>query len=110
MDADERAVFDYLKTFGDEWVHAKEICRKAATTKRQYYEDPSWALPVLQRMKDREIVEDDLHARFRIKPVPKKDRKERWVAPDIQKTLQEGGIEVDAENTETASDEYYEQL
>ena len=109
MDADERAVFEYLKTFGAEWVHAKEICRKAATTKRQYYDDPLWALPVLQRMKEREIVEDDLHSRYRVKPVPKKG-KGRWVAPDIEKVLKEGGIEVEAEDTQIAPDEYYEQL
>jgi len=109
MDADEREVFQYLKTFGEDWVNAREICRRAGG-KRRYYEDNDWAKPVLQRMKDRQIVESDVQGRFRIKPLPRKGRKGRWVSPDIQKILEEGGVQTDAEQTETLSDEHYEQL
>src|ERR1700727_1203312 len=34
MDADEREVYDFLGTFGESWVNAKEICRRASTKKR----------------------------------------------------------------------------
>jgi len=109
MDADEREVFQFLKTFGEDWVNPKEICRRAGT-KRRYYEDNDWAKPVLQRMKERQIVESDVRGRFRIKPLPRKGRKGHWVAPDLQKILEEGGAQADAEAPETLSDEHYEQL
>ena len=109
MDAEEREVYDYLKNYGEEWVNAKEICRRAGG-KRRFYQDNDWAKPVLQRMKDRQILESDIQGRYRIKPVAKKGRKGRWVSPDIKQILQEGGVQVDAEETESSSDEHYEQL
>ena len=109
MDAEEREVYDYLKTYGEDWVNAKEICRRAGG-KRRFYEDNDWAKPVLLRMKERQIVESDIQGRWRVRPSPKKGREGRWVSPDIQKILQEGGVQVDAEATKAATDEHYEQL
>ncbi len=109
MDSDEREVYDYLKTFGEDWINAKEVCRRAGG-KRRYYEDNSWAIPILLRMKERQILEGDMLGRYRIKPQPKKGRKGRWVSPDIAKILQEGGVQADAESIEPASDEPLEQL
>ena len=60
-------------------------------------------------MAERGILERDLLGRYRIKPVPRKKKDHRWVAPDIAKILKEGGVEVeDAGDIE--SDEYYDQL
>jgi hypothetical protein len=109
MDADEREIFEYLKTFGEEWVNAKEICRRAAGKKR-YNEDNNWAKPILHRMKERQVLEGDELGRYRIKPPPRRGHKGRWVAPDIEKILREGGVEVNAENTEAPNAEQYEQL
>jgi ribosomal protein L12E/L44/L45/RPP1/RPP2 len=109
MDADEREIFDYLKTFGEEWVNAKEICRRAGG-KRRYHEDNNWAKPILHRMKEQHILEGDELGRFRIKPPPKKGHKGRWVSPDIQKILNESGVQVDADRADAATDEHYEQL
>ena len=108
MDADEREIFDYLKTYGEEWVNAKEVCRRAGG-KRRFNEDNSWAKPILQRMKERGILEGDMLGRYRIKPPPRKGRKGRWVSPDIEKILQEGGINVETEHVKPP-DETYEQL
>ena len=108
MDADEREIFDYLSTFGEQWVNAKEICRRASTKKR-FNEDNNWAKPILHRMKERYIVEGDQMGRYRIKLI-KKGHKGKWVSPDIEKILREGGVEVDVERSEAASDEHYEQL
>jgi hypothetical protein len=108
MDADEREIFDYLKTFGEEWVNAKEVCRRAGGKKR-FNEDNSWAKPILHRMKERHILEGDQLGRYRIKPV-KKGHKGKWVSPDIEKILRESGVQVDVERAEAASDEHYEQL
>lgn len=111
MDADERDIFQFLKTWGDQFTAAREIARRAAN-KKKFYDDPEWAKPVLKRMEERGILESDIQGRFRIKPVATKKRGSKWVAPDIAKILQESGVAVDAAgNTgEIAADEYYEQL
>ena len=109
MDADEREIFEYLKTFGEEWVNAKEVCRRAAG-KRRFAEDNNWARPVLQRLKEQNILEADMAGRYRIKPPPKKGHKGRWVSPDIEKILKDSGVQADTQSEETGSDEHYEQL
>ena len=108
MTSDEREIFHYLKTWGSEFINAKEIALRA-TTKKRFYEEPDWAKPVLMSMAERGILECDLLGRYRIKPVPHKKKDHRWVAPDIAKILKEGGVEVD-EQGELGSDEYYDQL
>jgi hypothetical protein len=92
MDSDEREIFDCLKTWGADFVNAKEVCRRAGGKKR-YAEDNDWAKPILQRMKERNILESDALGRYRIKPVPKKS-----------------GVEVENKGDQTAPDEHYEQL
>ena len=109
MDADEREIFEYLKTYGEDWVAAREICRRAGG-RRRYAEDNNWAKPVLLRMKDQHILEADLAGRYRIKPPPKKGHKDRSIAPDIERTLHESGVRVDAERANAASGELDEQL
>ncbi len=110
MDADERDIFQFLKTWGDQYTAAREIARRAAN-KKKYYDDPEWAKPVLRRMEERGILESDVQGRYRIKPLPSKKRGNKWVAPDIAKILQESGVAVDAAGTdEIATDEYYVEL
>jgi hypothetical protein len=111
MDSDEREVFQYLKTWGADFVNAKEVSRRAGTRKR-YHEDPDWAKPVLMGMADRGIVEGDALGRFRIKPTHKKGGAGRWVSPEIEKALKEKGLEVETNESGTglAADDYYEQL
>jgi hypothetical protein len=106
MDADEREIFQYLKGYGEEWVNAKEICRRAGG-KRRFNEDNNWARPVLQRLRDRQLVEGDELGRYRIRPLKHKGR---WISPDIEKLLRESGIEVDAERADAAADENHEPL
>ena len=60
-------------------------------------------------MAERGILESDPNGRYRIKPVPKKDKHNRWVAPDIAKILKEGGLEVE-DAGDIGPDEYYDQL
>ena len=109
MDADERDIFNYLKTWGKEYVGVKEICRRASNKKR-FNEEPEWAKPVLITMKERGIVESDLMGRYRIKPVKKKKGGGRWISPDIEKILNESGVEVENNASNLGADEYYEQL
>ena len=108
MDGDERDIFQFLKTWGGTFVNGAEIARRAGN-KRRYYQEPDWAKPVLVRMADRGILESDALGRYRIKPVSRKDRQQRWLSPDIAKILQDSGVE--AEGTEgLGSDDYYEGL
>jgi hypothetical protein len=110
MDSDEREIFHYLKTWGTEYVSAKEICRRA-TTKKRYHENPDWAKPILMAMAERGIVEGDSLGRFRIKPKRKKGHGGgRWVSPEIEQLLKEKGLEVESKGSEMAADEHYEQL
>ena len=108
MDGDERDIFQFLKTRGTDFVGAMEIARRAGN-KKKFYEDPDWAKIVLMRMQERGILEHDASGRYRIKPVSRKDKNTRWVAPDIAKILQESGVEVEA-GGDIAPDEYYEEL
>ena len=108
MDCDEREIFHFLKTWGSEFVGAVEIARRAGIKKR-FYDEPDWAKPVLMRMADRGILESDSSGRYRIKPISRKDKQKRWVAPDIAKILQESGVEVEDSN-DIASDEFYNEL
>ncbi|MGD0351578.1 MAG: hypothetical protein ABSB84_14880 [Verrucomicrobiota bacterium] len=108
MDGDEREIFYFLKTRGEEYVNAVEIARRAGG-KRKFHEDPDWAKPLLVRMAERGILESDIQGRYRVKSVGRKGKNKRWVAPDIAKILQEGGVEGEGENV-LGSDDYYEEL
>jgi len=108
MDGDEREIFQFLKTWGTEFVGAVEIARRAGN-KRRFYEDPDWAKEVLLRMLDRGILEHNPYGCYRIKPVSRKGKNKNWVAPDVDKILQEGGGEVES-GEGLAPDEHYEQL
>ena len=103
MDGDEREIFHFLKTRSSEFVGAVEIARRASN-KQKFHADPDWAKPVLMRMADRGLLQTDSSGRYRIKPVSRKDKNKRWVAPDIAKILQESGVEVEDSHDEAADE------
>jgi hypothetical protein len=111
MDSEEREIFYFLKTWGEEFVSVKEVARRAGG-KQKYFKNPEWAKPLLTRMAERGVLESDTLGRFRIKPVRKKSKNTRWISPDIAKILQENGVKVEgaSEGGETGSDEYYDKL
>jgi hypothetical protein len=108
MDSEEREIFYFLKTWGEEFVSVKEVARRASG-KKKFYDNPDWAKPILGRMQERGVLESNAQGQFRIKPVAKKGKDKRWVAPDIAKILQESGVQVEG-GSETGSDEYYDKL
>ncbi|HXR04726.1 MAG TPA: hypothetical protein VN836_08475 [Verrucomicrobiae bacterium] len=108
MDGDEREIFQFLKSRGEDYVNAVEIARRASGKKR-FHNDPEWARPILVRMTERGILQSDALGRYRVKPVGRKGKEKRWVSPDIAKILQESGVEVESAN-ELGSDDYYEEL
>ena len=112
MDSEEREIFYFLKTWGDEFVSAKEIARRAGG-KQKYHKNPEWAKPLLGRMAERGVLESDTQGRFRIKPVAKKGKVKRWISPEIAKILSEKGVTVEGAGGgpgETGTDDYYDQL
>jgi hypothetical protein len=109
MSSDEREIFNYLQTWGGEFINTKEVSRRAGTKKR-FHEDPDWARPIMLGMMERGILESDLHGRFRIKAEPRKGHKQRWVSPDIEKILNENGVEIEGAEGGLASDDHYDQL
>jgi hypothetical protein len=110
MDTDEREIFQFLKSWGADFINATEICRRAGGRKK-FHEDQGWAKPILLRMSERGILESDTSGRFRIKPVPRKAKHTQWVSPDIAKILKESGVEAeDAGEGGLGSDEHYDEL
>ena len=99
MDSDEREIFHFLKSWGREFIGAKEIARRAGGKKR-FHENPDWAKPLLVRMAERGILEGDAMGRYRLKPV-KKSRATETAAEKIETETADG---------ELAPDDYYEQL
>jgi predicted transcriptional regulator of viral defense system len=108
MDSEEQEIFYFLKTWGEEFVSAKEIARRASG-KQKFHKNPEWAKPLLMRMQDRGVLESDTSGRYRIKPLPKKNKSKRWVSPDIAKILSESGVQVEG-GGEVGTDEYYDAL
>lgn len=111
MDSDEHEIFQFLKSWGNEFIAPREICRRAGG-KRRFHEDPEWAKPVLIRMAERGILESNSTGHYRIKPIKKKKEHTRWVSPDIAQILKESGVEVEGASSENGlgEDEYYDQL
>lgn len=63
--AEEKQVLEFLKLNPKASFSAIEICRKAGT-KRQFQEDPRWALRPLLHLRDKGIVEDDTGGHYRL--------------------------------------------
>jgi hypothetical protein len=95
MDAEEREICDFLKSWVDQYVSQREICRRAGG-KWRFRENPNWALPVLSRMLEKRLVESDAHGHFRLAPEKPDDKKKRWISAQLKKILDgAGGSEVD---------------
>jgi hypothetical protein len=116
MDFNERDIYEYLKTWGKEFVGAREICRRAGT-KQRYIDDSDWALPYLGLMVERGILERDPAGRYRVKHKKEKKRDERWIAPQIAEILKQSedelkkkGVDIGSADEQIASDEDYDQL
>jgi hypothetical protein len=92
MDADEREIYYFLKSWSHEFISAKEICRRAGGKRRGRFE-PEWAKPALVRMVDRGILETDPGGHYRLKPPPRHKDKggRRWASPQVARILRHSG-------------------
>jgi len=93
MDADQTEICQFLKSWPDQFVSSKEICRRAGG-KWRFREDPGWALPILRRMAESGIIQTDIAGRFRLiqQASPTDPNKRRlWISPTIRRILEESG-------------------
>ena len=90
MDAEEREVCDFLKSFPGQFVSGREVARRAGG-KWKFHDDPNWAVPVLQRLKDQNVIESNATGQFRLVADLKKEKRKKWIAPHIKKILEESG-------------------
>ena len=89
MNADERAIYFHLKNRRGQFLSARDIAR-AAGSRRKFRKFPDWALPVLDHMVERGILETGPAGQYCIKPRPKKPG-ERAVSPQIASILKASG-------------------
>jgi Fe2+ or Zn2+ uptake regulation protein len=90
MDSDEREIINYLRAWPKQFVAAKEICRRASG-KRRFMREPDWAYPALNRLVEKGIIETDSTGHYRFLSVDKKEKKKKWVSPQIKKILDQSG-------------------
>jgi hypothetical protein len=111
MDSDEREIYYYLKSWRQEYISSREICRRAGGKKR-FRQEEDWAKPVLARMVEKGIVETDAAGHYRLRPMEKKVRKgKRWVSPQVAHILKESGKDFSEVLIDDAElDRYYENL
>jgi len=62
---EEQVILHYLEQMRDGGATTREICRKAAT-KDKWKENERWAIPFLQRLRDKGLVETDAGGMYRI--------------------------------------------
>ena len=91
MDSDEREITAYLKSWGRQFVAAREIARRAGG-KRRFRDEPQWAYPVLSRMLEKGLVETDGLGHYRnVQAATENRKKRRWVSPHLRRILDRSG-------------------
>ena len=90
MDADEKEICMYLKSWPGQFISGREISRRAGG-KWRFREDPEWAGPALTRLAEKGIIESDTTGHYRLVAKAKKERPKKWVSPQIRKILQDSG-------------------
>ncbi len=90
MNADEKAIVNYLKGWPGSFVSGREIARKVGG-KERYNEDRGWALPVLAQMVRLGTLESDQYGYYRLKLEEKKKKEKTHVSPQILKILKSSG-------------------
>jgi hypothetical protein len=110
MDADERAVYYYLKSRRPQAMVSRDISRHVGS-KRRFRYNPDWIKPVLMRMQERGIVDADAEGFYRLKPMPRQETQgKRWASPHIAQLLKASGKAFESVITVPDEDEYYLRL
>ena len=110
MDADERAIYYYLKARRPSFVPARDISRHVGS-KRKFRYNPEWANFALLRMVERGILETNAEGSYHLKPIPRQETKgKQWASPKIAEILKASGKAYDNLITVEDEDEYYDRL
>ena len=110
MDADECAIYYYVKSQRPHPAPARDISRRVGG-KRRFRYNPDWASAVLLRMTERGILEADAEGSYRLKPLPRKDTNGKcWASPAMAEILKGSGKAFDRILTIEDEDEYYQKL
>ncbi len=97
MDSIETEICQYLKSYSDQFVSRKEICRRAGG-KWRFREDENWAGPILHRMLEKNLVETDGTGHFRLASQERNEKRKRkpvWISPEISAILRRSGRDFD---------------
>ena len=90
MDADERDICNFLRAYPGQFISGGEIARRAAGRHR-LRADAEWAAPVLTRLVEQGILENDYTGHYRLRQKPRKEKPAKWVSPQIKKILEQSG-------------------
>ena len=91
MNADEKAIVDYLKTWPSSFVSGREIARKVGG-KHRYEEDRGWAVRILAKLVTDGLLEKDHLGYFRIRQEdPKKRKTRKHISPQMLRILKNSG-------------------
>ena len=95
MNADEKAIIDYLKGWPHSFVSGREIARKVGG-KARYEDDRGWAIPILAQMVRLGLIEADPYGAFRLAQEEKKKKREiQHVSPQVLRILKTSGKSFD---------------
>ena len=95
MNADEKAILDYLKGWPHSYVSGKEIARKVGG-KARFEDDRGWAVPILAQMIRMGLIETDSCGGFRIMQEEKKKKHvAQHVSPQLLRILKSSGKSFD---------------
>jgi hypothetical protein len=90
MDADERDICIYLKSYPGQFLSGSEIARRAGG-KRRYREEPTWSVQVLLRLIEKGFVESDSTGHYRLRKRPEKKPPKHWMSPQVRRILEQSG-------------------
>ena len=91
MNADEKAIIEYLRGWPHSFISGKQIARKAGG-RRRAEKEPGWAIPVLALMVRTGLLETDNLGHFRLgKEAEKKKRESKHVSPQMLRILKSSG-------------------
>ena len=110
VDAEEREIFYFLKSWKSQFISTREISRRAGG-KKKFQLSPEWAKPFLMRMVERGILETDSSGHYRIRPPQNATKLKRWVSPQIAAVLRSKSKELgDIVMSDNDLDDYYDSL
>jgi len=99
MNADEKAIIDYLKGWPHSFVSGRELARKVGG-KARYEDDRGWAIPILAQMLRLGMIETDSFGGFRLMQEDRKKKRHapQHVAPQVLRILKSSGKSFDGIN------------